>query len=148
MDGPSRRTVVAGAAAAAAAVGMAAVTGCSTYGEPRTAPSSNPGSNPGSAPAPANGVLTRTSDVPVGGGLIIGASQVVVTQPKAGTFKGFTSICTHQQCQVAGVEGGTINCDCHGSRFSISDGSVVNGPATQPLPAKPITVSGGSIRLG
>ncbi|MFI7068359.1 hypothetical protein ACIBL3_45750 [Kribbella sp. NPDC050124] len=30
------------------------------------APSSNPGSNPTSAPA--NGVLTKTSDVPVGGG--------------------------------------------------------------------------------
>ncbi|MFI7068358.1 transglycosylase domain-containing protein [Kribbella sp. NPDC050124] len=38
------------------------------------------------------------------------------------------------------MEGGTINCNCHGSRFNISDGSVVNGPATQPLPAKPIAV--------
>ena len=138
MDEPSRRTVVAAGAAAA----MAAVAGCSTYGEAQNSP---PSSAPGSAPA--NGVLTKTSDVPVGGGLIIGASQVVITQPKAGTFKGFTSICTHMQCQLASVEGGTINCNCHGSRFNITDGSVVNGPATQPLPAKPITVSGGSIRL-
>ncbi|HEY3561506.1 MAG TPA: Rieske (2Fe-2S) protein [Kribbella sp.] len=142
MDHPSRRTVVAGAAAAAVA-GMAAVAGCSTYSDSGTAaPSSNPGS------APANGVLARTTEVPVGGGVIIGAGQVVITQPKAGTFKGFTSICTHQQCQLAGVDGGTINCGCHGSKFDISDGSVVHGPATKPLPAKPITVSGGSIRLG
>jgi len=134
VDEPSRRTVVAAGAAAA----LAAVAGCSTYGQSQqTTPSS----------APANGVLAKTSEVPVGGGLIIGASQVVVTQPKAGTFKGFTSICTHMQCQLASVEGGTINCNCHGSRFNITDGSVVNGPATQPLPAKPITVSGGSIRL-
>lgn len=138
MDEPSRRTVVTAGAAAA----LAAVAGCSTYGQSQqTTPSSAPGS------APANGVLAKTSEVPVGGGLIIGASQVVVTQPKAGTFKGFTSICTHMQCQLASVEGGTINCNCHGSKFNISNGSVVNGPATQPLPVKPIVVSGGSIRL-
>ncbi len=27
----------------------------------------------------------------------------------------------------------TIHCDCHGSQFSVSDGSVVKGPATEPL---------------
>jgi Rieske Fe-S protein len=79
--------------------------------------------------------------------VIIGDSQTVVTQPTAGTFKAFTSVCTHQQCQVANVEGGTINCTCHGSKFDISDGSVVRAPASQPLAAKPIKVSGDSIQL-
>ncbi|WP_241996580.1 Rieske (2Fe-2S) protein [Kribbella antiqua] len=75
------------------------------------------------------------------------ASEVVVTQPTAGTFKAFTSVCTHQQCQVASVANGTINCDCHGSKFSITDGSVVHDPAPQPLAPKQITVSGTSISL-
>jgi Rieske Fe-S protein len=133
VDEPSRRTVLAASAAA-----VAAVAGCSTYGEPQNAPASS---------APADAVLAKTGDVPVGGGLIIGDSQVVVTQPTAGTFKAFTSVCTHQQCQVANVDGGTINCTCHGSKFDINDGSVVQDPAPQPLAAKQITVSGDSIQL-
>ena len=69
--------------------------------------------------------------------------QLVITQPKAGTFKAFSAICTHQGCTVSTVENGTINCPCHGSQFAIADGSVVNGPAPKPLPAKNIKVSGG-----
>lgn len=40
-----------------------------------------------------------------------------------------------------------ISCACHGSTFSIADGSVQKGPATKPLEAKEITVSGDSITL-
>jgi Rieske Fe-S protein len=133
VDEPSRRTVLAASAAA-----VAAVAGCSKYGEPKTAPASS---------APADAILAKTADVPVGGGLIVGNAQVVVTQPTAGTFKAFTSVCTHQQCQVANVEGGTINCTCHGSKFDINDGSVVSDPAPQPLAAKQIKVTGDSIQL-
>ncbi len=91
--------------------------------------------------------LATTADIPVGGGKIFKDEQVVVTQPKEGEFKAFTSICTHQQCPVANVTGGTINCTCHGSKFSITDGSVAKPPATQPLAEKKITVAGNSIRL-
>ena len=131
MDDPSRRTVLAAAA-------FAAVTGCSTYGESNSPPASTP---------PAGGALAKTSQIPVGGGVIFGDSKVVVTQPTAGTFKAFTSVCTHQGCQVASVASGTINCECHGSKFSIKDGSVVHDPATQPLAARQITISGDSITL-
>ncbi|MEV5961455.1 Rieske (2Fe-2S) protein [Kribbella sp. NPDC051952] len=129
-----RRTVLA---AGAAALG-ATVTGCSQYGEPEADPPQS---------APANVVLGKTGDIPVGGGKIFAPQQVVVTQPTQGTFKAFTSICTHQQCPVASVADGTINCDCHGSKYAVADGSVVNGPAPQPLAPKQITVSGDSITL-
>ena len=69
----------------------------------------------------------------------------MVTQPTADEFKCFTSICSHQGCPVASVSGGTINCDCHGSQYSIKDGSVVTGPATFPLAEIPIDVSGGEV---
>ena len=85
------------------------------------------------------------ADVPVGGGAIIAAAKVVVTQPAAGQFKAFSSICTHMGCPVAEVADGTINCNCHGSRFDIATGAVKRGPATRPLPAKTVTVKGDRI---
>ncbi|HET9650334.1 MAG TPA: Rieske (2Fe-2S) protein, partial [Microlunatus sp.] len=56
----------------------------------------------------------------------------------------FSKICTHAGCPVSDVTD-TIDCLCHGSRFSITDGSVVNGPASQPLPESPTTVRDGKV---
>jgi Rieske Fe-S protein len=72
---------------------------------------------------------------------------VVVTQPTAGTYKAFSSKCTHQGCAVSSISNGVIVCPCHKSEFSVTDGSVKKGPATQALPAEQITVSGDSITL-
>jgi Rieske Fe-S protein len=91
--------------------------------------------------------LAKTSDIEVGGGKVFADEQVVVTQPSSSTFKGFSSTCTHQGCQVADVSDGAINCTCHGSMFSIEDGSVMQGPATQPLPRVDLAVKGGEISL-
>jgi len=93
-------------------------------------------------------LLTTTTQVPVGGGKIIPGPNVVVTQPVANTFKGFSAVCTHQGCIVATIANGTIDCPCHGSKFSIKDGSVVNGPAPSPLAAIAIKVEGTSIFQG
>ena len=71
----------------------------------------------------------------------------MVTQPADGDFKAFTAVCTHQGCIVADVSGGTINCNCHGSKYNIEDGSVENGPATKGLAEIPISVDGDSITL-
>lgn len=40
------------------------------------------------------------------------------------------------------ADGPSIRCGCHGSRFSIEDGSVLGGPAPEPLAAAAITVAG------
>jgi Rieske Fe-S protein len=142
-----RRAVLAGACGACAA----AVAGCAAYGPggtaPAPAPSVQPGGTGGGAGS-AGGKLAATADIPVGGGVIFPQAALVVTQPKAGTFKAFSAICTHQGCTVSSVEDGTINCPCHGSQFSIVDGSVVGGPAPKPLPAEKITVSKGFITAG
>ena len=90
-------------------------------------------------------MIAKTSDVPVGSGVIVG--EVVVTQPVAGEFKGFSAKCTHKGCTVNKVADGTIDCPCHGSKFNL-DGTVANGPAAKPLETKAIAVQGDSIVLG
>jgi Rieske Fe-S protein len=153
----SRRTVLACASTACAAV----LAGCARYdsnnggiaaGQPAyTAPtpatsssSAGGGGSTGSGGAAAN-VLAKTSDVPVGGGKILTAQKIVITQPTAGAFHAFTAVCTHAGCIVDQVGNGTIDCPCHGSKFSAANGSVVNGPAASPLAAVSIKVKGTNI---
>jgi Rieske Fe-S protein len=92
-------------------------------------------------------VLGMASAVPVGGGMVYTDAKVVVTQPSKGEYKAFSAVCTHVGCLCNQVADGTINCPCHGSKFKITDGSVVAGPAPAPLAAKTVTVSGGKILL-
>jgi nitrite reductase/ring-hydroxylating ferredoxin subunit len=131
--GITRRTTLTGAAALGAATPLLAACGSDEGGS-------------SDAPIPKAGqALGPAEDVPVGGGKIYPDEQVVVTQPTQGQFKGFSSICTHRQCPVTSVKDGTINCACHGSRFSIDDGSVTAGPAPSPLPGVEVTVEGGEV---
>jgi len=131
----------------------AVVAACSTYGKKEEAASDSatttaapaPSASGGPVVAPAGNVIAKTADVPVGSGLIV--DKVVVTQPSAGVFKGFSTTCTHAGCTVNKIADGTIDCPCHGSKFNL-DGSVANGPAQKPLPAENITVQGDSIVLG
>jgi Rieske Fe-S protein len=106
------------------------------------------GSSAATGSALPAGALAATSQVPDGGGKIIDGKNIVITQPRSGSFRAFTAICTHEGCIVSSVSNGTINCPCHGSKFSIKDGSVVHGPAPSPLAAIAIKVEGTSIFQG
>jgi Rieske Fe-S protein len=119
---------------------------------PTSAAASGMGSQPSSSASAMNGgsgnasgqmgtVLGMASAVPVGGGMVFTAAQVVVTQPTKGVYKAFSAVCTHVGCVCNVVANGTINCPCHGSKFKITDGSVVTGPAPSPLAAKTVTVT-------
>jgi Rieske Fe-S protein len=148
---PSRRALLAGAGVACAAM----LAGCTTHDASNggTTPATSgtatsAGGSTATSSAPAAGALAATSQVPDGGGKIIDGKNIVITQPQSGSFKAFTAICTHQGCIVSSVSNGTINCPCHGSKFSIKDGSVVHGPAPSPLAAIAIKVEGTSIFQG
>jgi Rieske Fe-S protein len=145
LAAPTRRTVVTTGCAVACTALLGA---CSSSvggsgartGEPAVAPVS-----------PATGssepVLARTDQIPVGGGMVFPDHGVVVVRPTASTVKAWSATCTHQGCTVTNVTGGAIICPCHGSTFSVADGSVITGPATQPLAARRVTVSGTAITL-
>ncbi|MGW3620349.1 Rieske (2Fe-2S) protein [Micromonospora arida] len=156
LTGPgtqTRRTLLTGVGAVGAAVVLAA---CGSddggNGSGSDAPTSGGPAVPSTGDAGGGDrqnaqSLATTADIPVGGGKVLATDGVVITQPTAGQFKGFSPICTHQNCPVTNVDGGTINCTCHNSKFSIEDGSVKAGPATKPLPPKNIKVTGDQISL-
>ncbi|MEV6166240.1 Rieske (2Fe-2S) protein [Streptomyces sp. NPDC052052] len=151
-DGPGRRSVVAAIGAVSAA---AVLTACGSQKDSDGTDAIRPAMGGRSAARPTDGgsteaageSLAKTSDIPEGGGTVFADRGVVVTQPKAGEFKAFSADCPHQGCAVSSVSNGVINCPCHGSKFDVATGEVKRGPATRPLAARSIRVSGDSITL-
>ena len=131
----SRRQTLTGAAALGTVPLLAA---CGGGGSEDTA----------TEPPAAGETLGPSAEVPVGGGTIYPDQKIVVTQPTAGDFKAFTAVCTHQSCLVSKVTAESIDCTCHGSKFSVQDGSVLNGPATTGLTPVTVKVDGGEITTG
>jgi nitrite reductase/ring-hydroxylating ferredoxin subunit len=126
----SRRALIAGAAAAAVGttIGASAVSGSARV---------------------TTRDIAAVSSVPVGGGRIIRVDgrTIVLTQPKRGTIKAFSGICTHQQCAVTRVAKTGITCVCHNSLFDITTGRPTKGPARRALAPVRIRVSRGRVLL-
>ena len=144
----SRRQALTGAAATG--IGVPLLAACASgSGTATDSTGGSGGANGGGAAKQKPGAgLVATSDVPVGGGVILADQGIVVTQPTQGEFKGFSSTCTHAGCTVTQISVGEIVCPCHGSQFSITDGSVDGGPAPAPLPSVAVQVKGDQVVAG
>lgn len=144
----SRRNVIHGLAAAGVATPLLAACGSSGSNDATGTTTTQTSPSPTSARSAGGGSGgIATSEIPVGGGKVFADQQIVVTQPKAGEFKAFSAVCTHQGCLVNKVESGTIDCPCHFSMYSIEDGSVKGGPAPRPLTEKTVTVTGSTLTV-
>lgn len=132
----TRRTMIrsAGVAGTVAVIGSSALTSACSSEE-------SGGSDGAAAEA-----QVPTADVPVGSGTVVDETYVV-TQPKEGEFFAFSSVCTHQGCQVRTVTEATITCPCHSSQFSTTTGEVVAGPAEEPLAEYEVTESGATLTI-
>lgn len=95
-------------------------------------------------PPDEGGALTTVGDVPIGGGVIL--EEVVITQPTKGDYRGFSNVCTHQGCIVREVTE-TIDCFCHGAKYSLETGEPVSGPANVALASRDLRIEGDDILL-
>ncbi len=57
--------------------------------------------------------------------------------------------CADRACPLSGglLTGTTLMCQCHGSRFDITNGAVINGPATEGLNVYEVQEVDGDVRL-
>lgn len=135
---PSRRAVLAGAGALGAAGLLSACGGGSGT------PTASTGAD--------DPVITELATLREQGAVVFDSAEgkaiAVVTGSGVAAFSG---VCTHDGCTVGwDAEEKQIACPCHGSRFEPSDGSVITGPARDPLGEVPGTVdeAGGVLRRG
>jgi Rieske Fe-S protein len=90
----------------------------------------------------------KLSDIPAGSGITgeINGQPVSIYNDN-GTPVVFDNTCTHRQCQTEWNDADkTWDCPCHGSRFQ-KDGTVINGPATEPLVRLDAKIEGDKIAL-
>jgi nitrite reductase/ring-hydroxylating ferredoxin subunit len=135
----SRRGVIASAVGVSAVAALAA---CSPEVSDLT---STPAPE---APATTEPVaVAKTSDIPIGSGkkFDVEGVQILVTQPRAGEFRGFSALCTHAGAVMTSVSNSEITCNAHFSIFSADDGSVLSGPAPSALGKVTVTVEGDDV---
>jgi nitrite reductase/ring-hydroxylating ferredoxin subunit len=91
--------------------------------------------------------VAKTSDIPIGSGkkFDVEGVQILITQPRAGEFRGFSAICTHAGFVMTNMANSEIKCDNHGAVYSADDGSVLSGPAPRALGKVTVTVEGDDI---
>lgn len=91
-------------------------------------------------------VRVPAADTPVGGSTYYRGADVIVSQPREGSFTAFDATCPHQGCQTSSRgSDGELVCPCHNSAFDPATGEVVSGPATSGLTVLPVSVEGADL---
>ena len=142
MSAPDRRSVLRGAAVVAVGGVAGFVVARNSAAAKELAAGAAANAYGAAAPAAADDPVAQLTDVPSGGGVVVG--DVVITRD-GDTVHAFSATCTHQGCIVSDVTDGEIHCPCHGSAFDATTGAVVTGPATRPLPVVGVEVRDGAI---
>ncbi|MGE5602795.1 MAG: Rieske 2Fe-2S domain-containing protein, partial [Nitrososphaerales archaeon] len=66
------------------------------------------------------------------------------------TITAMSDLCAHEGCSLAEkgeLEDGSIRCCCHGSRYRLDDGKVLEGPSVHPQPVYDVRVRSGQIEV-
>jgi nitrite reductase/ring-hydroxylating ferredoxin subunit/uncharacterized membrane protein len=77
-----------------------------------------------------------------------GGNPVVVFKHDDG-IHAFGGTCSHLGCYLwkGKLEGHVVTCQCHGSQYDITDGHLVHGPATAPVPSYEVRSQEGRLQV-
>jgi len=95
--------------------------------------------------------ICSTEDVPKG--TVISAdvdgTEVAVVHAEDGNFYAVRDECSHAAVALSEgeVDGCTLECWLHGSRFDLRTGEPTGMPATEPVPVYPVEIRDGDIYL-
>lgn len=66
-----------------------------------------------------------------------------------GVLHAFDDTCTHRQCPLSDgeLDGRTVICPCHKSRFDLQTGAPLNGPATDPIRIRTVRREGNDLLI-
>lgn len=95
---------------------------------------------------PAGSAADLTDGQPVR--VVVDDTPVLLVR-HSGTVHAIHDRCSHRGCSLSEgeLDGETVVCGCHGSRFDLRDGSVQAGPATTDQPSYEVRESGGQVEL-
>ena len=70
--------------------------------------------------------------------------EVAVVRDESGELHAISDVCSHGQVSLSDgeIEGHTVECWLHGSRFDLRTGKPLSPPAVRPVPVYPLTVDG------
>ena len=73
----------------------------------------------------------------------------VLLARQGGQTYALVDTCSHLGCSLADgqLEGDSVRCPCHGSRFALADGRVLDGPATLPQPTFEARMRNGQVEV-
>lgn len=73
--------------------------------------------------------------------------EVALVHTEDGEFHAVSDVCTHGAVSLSEgeVEGCTVECWLHGSRFDLRTGTPLSLPAVQPIAVYPVTVEGDAV---
>jgi len=77
-----------------------------------------------------------------------GGKRIAIARA-AGDYYAFDDTCTHLGCSLAEgkLEGRTVICPCHGSRFDVITGAVQHGPAREPVKSYVVRVQDAAMQV-
>lgn len=78
----------------------------------------------------------------------VAGNDIVLVRDDDG-LHAFGDVCSHQGCSLweGELKGHVVTCHCHGSQFDITDGTLIHGPATAPVPSYEVHQQGDRLRL-
>jgi nitrite reductase/ring-hydroxylating ferredoxin subunit len=75
--------------------------------------------------------------------------KLVAVARVGGKLYAFEDLCKHEGCPLSAglLTGTTVMCQCHGTKYDVTSGAVLRGPATEGLEAYEVREQNGEIQI-